>query len=59
MLLLELVEILSSLITCFILVARVESIRMLIKFHDCREIVDGTDKNFLSVHCMLGCLSTA
>lgn len=46
MLLLELVEILSFLITWFILVALVKSIRMLTKFHDYREVVDETDKTF-------------
>lgn len=44
MLLLELVEILSFLITRFALVALAR--RMLIKFHGYREIVDGTDKTY-------------
>lgn len=49
MLLLELIKVLPFLITCFILVALAGSIRILIKFHDHREFVDGTEKTFFQL----------
>lgn len=49
MLLLKLIKVLPFLITCFILVALARSIRILIKFHDHREFVDGTEKTFFQL----------
>lgn len=56
MLLLELVRILSFLITCFVLVVLDRSIRMLIKCHDYRENVDETVKTFSQFTVLVNCI---